>query len=238
MFRKKTAGNICKNDVIERINVIKNFREQITHEIRTNFFLRKINMVDFNFDFSGGRDFNFTDENNYEFTRSTNKKNSKFLEEKSKPDIYSEIQCKQLEMYCIERNLHNYMSELKTTNSELKEDYIINKIVVNRRKLGKLKNNEKLLEERLKVLLFFEEQELKNILEKVFIQNFYECKSLEKPFKDQIIKNLKYYLSNSTTDYENIIEYWVELFLKYSGEQYVKCKIETELCKKLVLSYD
>ena len=64
-----------------------------------------------------------------------------------------------------------------------------------------------MLEERLKVLLFFEEQELKNILEKVFIQNFYECKSLEKPFKDQIIKNLKYYLNNSTTDYENIIEY-------------------------------
>ena len=48
--------------------------------------MRKINIIDFNFDFSGGRDFNFTDENNYEFTRSTNKKNSKFLEEKSKLD--------------------------------------------------------------------------------------------------------------------------------------------------------
>jgi hypothetical protein len=65
----------------------------------------------------------------------------------------------------------------------------------------------KIVGRKTKSTSFFGEQKLKNILEKVFIQNFYECKSLEKPFKDQIIKNLKYYLNNSTTDYENIIEY-------------------------------
>ena len=196
--------------------------------------------------------------------KSDNKNYPKPLEEKSKSEIYSEIHSTRLEMHSIRTNLHHYMIEVKTMDSVIEKNRIFNKINDNIQKFVMLKNYEKLLEERLKTLFFFEEEELKSVVKKIFNQHFcerehlevffsfeedvlknnikkvfnkhfYECRHLEDVFKNEILENLKYHLNNLTTDYESLIQDWVKLFQKQNKQQYSQCTLETVFCKRILV---
>ena len=137
------------------------------------------------------------------------------LEKKSKLEICSEIHSTRLEMRSIYANLYRYNAEIKATNSASEKTLIFNKIDNNIKEFAVLKNREKLLKERLKILFSSKEEVLKSNIKKIFNQHFCECKHLEDTFKNEILENLKYYLSDSTADiYDNLIEEWKKVFSK------------------------
>ena len=157
------------------------------------------------------------------------------LEKKSKLEICSEIHSTRLEMRSIYANLYRYNAEIKATNSASEKTLIFNKIDNNIKEFAVLKNREKLLKERLKILFSSKEEVLKSNIKKIFNQHFCECKHLEDTFKNEILENLKYYLSDSIADYESLIQDWVKLFQKQNKQQYSQCTLETVFCKRILV---